>query len=151
MLVEDVFKILPLLMPKTLVDQFVFVWGHEQCITITNHLTCSIDYYLKDLDQVHLACRGLLYGDRDQTLFINDELSKALQNLKWSRLFLEPFKGCELLKNKVQWLDLASQLWLVLKGLPFTKIILCPFYSHYVIFKVVVQFLISILFLVQIV
>jgi hypothetical protein len=111
MLLKDVFKILPLLMPKTLVDQFVFIWGHEQCTTITNHLTSSIYYYLKDLDQVHLACRGLLYGDRDPTLFIDDELNKALQNLKWSGLFLEPFKGCELLKNKVQWLDLAFQLW----------------------------------------
>jgi len=67
MLLKDVFKILPLLMPKTLIDQFVFIWGHEQCTTIMNQLTSSIYYYLKDLDQVHLACRGLFYGDRDQT------------------------------------------------------------------------------------
>jgi hypothetical protein len=32
MLLEDVLEILPLLMPKTLIDQFVFVWGREQCI-----------------------------------------------------------------------------------------------------------------------
>jgi hypothetical protein len=32
MLLKDVLEILPLLMPKTFVDQFVFVWGHEQCI-----------------------------------------------------------------------------------------------------------------------
>jgi hypothetical protein len=29
MLLENVLEILPLLMPKTLVDQFVFVWGCE--------------------------------------------------------------------------------------------------------------------------
>jgi hypothetical protein len=28
MLLKDVFEILPLLMPKTLIDQFVFIWGH---------------------------------------------------------------------------------------------------------------------------
>jgi hypothetical protein len=34
-------------------------------------------------------------------LFIDDELSKAFQNPKWSELFLEPFKGHELSKNNV--------------------------------------------------
>jgi hypothetical protein len=60
----------------------------------------SIYYYLKDLDQVHFVCKGFLYGDRDQTLFIDDEPSKALQNPKWIRLFLEPFKGHELSKKQ---------------------------------------------------
>jgi hypothetical protein len=36
MLLEDVLEILPLLMPKTLVDQFMFVWEHEQCTTTTS-------------------------------------------------------------------------------------------------------------------
>jgi hypothetical protein len=57
-------------------------------------------YYLKDLDQVHLVCKGLPHGDKDQTLFIDDELSKAFQNPKWSGLFLEPFRGCELSKTR---------------------------------------------------
>jgi hypothetical protein len=48
-----------------------------------------------------LLAEGLLYGDKDQTLLIDDEPSKALQNPKWSGLFLEPFKGRELSKNKV--------------------------------------------------
>ncbi len=90
---------------------------------------CSIYYYLKDLDRVHLACKGLPYGDRDQTLFIDDEPNKAFQNPKWNGLFLEPFKGRELSKNKVQWLNLASRLWPTLKGFPFTKMI----YAHFVI------------------
>jgi hypothetical protein len=63
-------------------------------------LTCSIYYYLKDLDRVHLACKGLLYGHKDQTLFIDDEPNKALQNPKWNGLFLEPFKGHELSKKR---------------------------------------------------
>jgi len=29
MLLKDVLEILPFLMPKTLINQFVFVWGHE--------------------------------------------------------------------------------------------------------------------------
>jgi hypothetical protein len=71
----------------------------------------------------------LTYGDRDQTLFINDEPSKALQNPKWSGLFLESFRGRELSKNKVPWLDLSFWLWLALKGLPFAQTI----YTHFVV------------------
>jgi hypothetical protein len=37
-------------------------------------------------------------------------MSLTLRNPKWSELFLEPFRGCELSKNKVQ-------------GLPFAKIV----------------------------
>jgi hypothetical protein len=47
-------------------------------------------------------------------LFIDDEASKALQNSKCNYLFVESFKGHKFSKNKVQWLDLASHLWLVL-------------------------------------
>jgi hypothetical protein len=96
-------------------------------------LTHLVYYYLKDLDQVHFACRGLPYGDKNQTLFINDESSKALQNPKWSGLFLKPFRRHELSKNKVQWLNLAFLLWMSLKGLPFAKTI----YAH---FAVIMQF-----------
>jgi hypothetical protein len=39
-----------------------------------------------------------------------DEPSKAIQNPKWNGFFFESFKRCELSKNKVQWLDLASFL-----------------------------------------
>jgi hypothetical protein len=56
-------------------------------------------------------------------------IDKALQKPKWSGLFLEPFKGHELSKNKVQWLNFAFQLWLVLKGLPLAKTI----YAHFII------------------
>ncbi len=48
MLLENVLEV-DLLMPKTLIDQFVFVWGCEQCTTM-NQFTCLIYYYLKDLD-----------------------------------------------------------------------------------------------------
>jgi hypothetical protein len=47
MLLKNVLEIIPLLMPKTLIDQFVFVWGCEQCTT-TSQFTHSIYYYLKD-------------------------------------------------------------------------------------------------------
>jgi hypothetical protein len=48
MLLEDVLEILSLLMPKTLLDQFV--WGCEQCITTMWQLKRLVYYYLKDLD-----------------------------------------------------------------------------------------------------
>jgi len=71
----------------------------------------------------------LTYGDRDQTLFIDDEPGKAFQNPKWNGLFLEPFRGCELSKNKAQRLNLTSRLWTMLKGLPFAKTI----YTHFIV------------------
>jgi hypothetical protein len=79
--------------------------------------------------QVHLACKGLLYGHKDQTLLIDDEPSKALRNPKWSKLFLVPFRGRELSKNKVQWLNFASRLWPTLKRLAFARMV----YAHFVI------------------
>jgi hypothetical protein len=59
------------------------------------------------LDRVHFACKNLFYGDKDQTLLIDDEPNKAFWNPKWNELFLKPFEGHELSKNKVQWLDFA--------------------------------------------
>jgi len=56
---------------------------------------------LKDLDWIHLAYIGLPYGHMDYTLLIDDEPNKAFPNPKWNRHFFEPFKGCELSKNKV--------------------------------------------------
>jgi hypothetical protein len=50
-------------------------------------------------------------------------------NPKWNGLFLEPFRGHELSKNKMQWLNLASWLSPTLKGLPFAKTI----YTHFII------------------
>jgi hypothetical protein len=32
MFLEDAFKVLALLMPKSLINQFVFIWGCEKCI-----------------------------------------------------------------------------------------------------------------------
>jgi hypothetical protein len=147
MLLEDVLEILPLLMPKTFIDQFMFVWGCEQC-TATSWFTHLVYYYLKDLDRVHLACKGLLYGDKDQTVLIDDEPNKAFQNPKWSKLFLEPFKGHESSKHKVQWLDCILVVASVERIAP-CKNGLCPFRNHYVALKATIQFPISALFLVQ--
>jgi len=43
-MLEDVFEILLLLMPKTLIDQFVFVWGHEQ-MHYNNRSIHTLSYY----------------------------------------------------------------------------------------------------------
>jgi hypothetical protein len=69
----------------------------------------------------YYGCCGLPYGKEYQTLLINDEPSKVLWNSKWSDFFLESFRGQMFLKNKVQWLDLASCLWPPSVGLSLAK------------------------------
>jgi hypothetical protein len=58
-----------------------------------NEITPKSYYYIKDLQQIYYAYRGLLYGKEDQTLLIHDEPSKVLWNPMWSGFFLESFKG----------------------------------------------------------
>ncbi len=68
-----------------------------------NGSTCTFNLLLfEGLGSRSQGCKGLPYGDMDQTLFIDDEPSKVFQNPKWNELFLEPFRGCRLSKNKVQ-------------------------------------------------
>ncbi len=54
-------------------------------------------------------------------MFIDDEPSKAFRNSRFNSFFIESFIGHKLSKNKVQWLDLAFQLWPTLIGLPFAS------------------------------
>jgi hypothetical protein len=77
---------------------------------------------------MYYNCHGLPNGKDDETLLIDDEPNKAFQNLKWSGLFLESFRGQMLSKNKVQWLDLTSHLWLLLFELPLAKTV-CVHYD----------------------
>ncbi len=116
-------QVLPLLVPQAFVDQFVFIWGCEQCIRTLGELTIGTYYYLKDLNHVCFVCQRLHYGIEDQMLFIDNEPSKVLQNSKCSGLYVEFSKGHQLSKNKVQWLDVTSCLWLVLVELPLVKTI----------------------------
>jgi hypothetical protein len=51
-----------------------------------------------------------------------------------ANFFKKPFRGRELFKNKVQWLDFASSFWSALKALPFANIL----YAH---FASIMQFL----------
>jgi hypothetical protein len=94
-----------------------------------NKLTHMLSLLLFEGFGSRSTCLQTPYGHRDQTLLINDEPSKALWNSKWNKLFLEPFRGCELSKNKVQWLDLASQLWPLLKGFPCAKMV----HAHFIV------------------
>ncbi len=123
MKLEDVLKVLPMFMLENFMDQCVFIWGREQCSKMAGQISPKSHYYLKDLKHVYYGCHGLPYGKEDQTLLIDDEPNKVLWNSKWSGLFLESFRGQMLLKNKVQWLDLASPLWPPLVGLPLAKMV----------------------------
>jgi hypothetical protein len=119
----DLLEILPMFMPENFVNRFIFICGCEQCSKIASQISPGSHYYLKYLKHINYGCCGLPYGREDQTLLIDDELSKALQNSKWGGLFLESFRGQMLLKNKVQWLDLAFCLWPPLVGLPLAKMV----------------------------
>ncbi len=123
MKLEDVLEVLPMLMLEKFLDQFVFIWGHEQCSKISNIITLRSFYYLKDLKHVFYACHNLPYGKGDRMLLIDDEPNKALGNPNWSGLFLKSFKGKLLLKTKVQWLVLSSCLWPILIGLLMVKMV----------------------------
>jgi hypothetical protein len=131
MKLEDVLEVLPMFIPETFLEWFVFIWGCEQCSKTSSQISPWSYYYLKDLKIVFNSCRGPPCGKEDQTLLIDDEPSKVLQNPKWSGLFLESFKGQMLSKNKVQWLDLASCLWPPLFELPLAKRV-CVHYDYMV-------------------
>jgi hypothetical protein len=66
--------------------------------------------------------RGFPYGNKGQTLLIDDEPSKVLTNSEYNGLFVEFFRGLKLSKNKVQLLDFPSCLWPTLQGLPLANI-----------------------------
>ncbi len=80
-------------MPESFLDQFIFIWGPQQCSKMFGKISPDSYYYLKDLKRVYYACHGKDYGKEDQILLIDDECSKALWNLKWIGLFLESFRG----------------------------------------------------------
>jgi len=52
-------------MPEIFVNQFVFIWGCEQCTRMLSELTLGTYYYFKDLKHVYFACQGLNYGIED--------------------------------------------------------------------------------------
>jgi hypothetical protein len=123
MKLEDVLEVLPMLMPKSFLDWFIFIWGLEQCSKMFGEISLKSHYYLKDLKCVYYVCCGKDYGKEEQTWMIDNKPSKAHRNPKWIGLFLESFRGQMLSKNKVQWLDLPSRLWPPLVRLPLAKTI----------------------------
>jgi hypothetical protein len=62
MLLEDVMQVLSLLLPQAFIDQFVFIWGCEQCTKTLGQLTTRTYYYLKDLNHMYFACQGVPLG-----------------------------------------------------------------------------------------
>ncbi len=91
MKLEYVLEVLPMLIPHMIVDQFVFIWGCEQCSKTSGQISPWSYYYLNNLKHVYYGCCGLPYGKEDQTLLIDDEPNKALWYPKWSGVFLESF------------------------------------------------------------
>jgi hypothetical protein len=54
-------------MLESFLDQFVFLWGHEQGCKMSNEISPKPYYYLKDLKHVYYVCHGLFYGKEDET------------------------------------------------------------------------------------
>ncbi len=84
---EDVLEVLPMLMPKKFVNEFIFIWKSKQCLKTFGQITLGSYYYIKNLKRVYYACRMLPYGMEDQTLLIDDEPNKTFWNPKWSDFF----------------------------------------------------------------
>jgi hypothetical protein len=49
MKLEDVLKVLPMLIPEIFLEQFVFIWGSEQCFKMSGQISPGSHYYWKDL------------------------------------------------------------------------------------------------------
>jgi hypothetical protein len=86
-------------------------------------MTTTTIYYLKDLKHVYSKFRGFPYGNKGQTLLIDDKSSKVLPNSKYNGLFLEFFRGLKLSKSKVQSFCFPSCLWPTLQGLLLANIV----------------------------
>jgi tRNA U34 5-methylaminomethyl-2-thiouridine-forming methyltransferase MnmC len=67
MKLEDVFKVLLMLILDMFMDQFVFIWGREQCLKTFGQIYLGSYCYLKDLKHVYYICCGLPYDKEDQT------------------------------------------------------------------------------------
>ncbi len=59
MKLEDVLEVIPRLIPKNLLEQFVFIWGHEQCSKTSSQFFPKSYYYLKDLKRMYYNYCGL--------------------------------------------------------------------------------------------
>ncbi len=62
MKLEDVLEVLPMLMPKKFVNEFVFIWEHEQCLKTFGQITPGSYYYIKDLKRVYYLAMGYHMG-----------------------------------------------------------------------------------------
>ncbi len=62
---EDVLEVLPMLMLDNFVDNFFFIWGHEQCSKMSSKISLGSHYYLKDFKCVYYGCHKLSYGKED--------------------------------------------------------------------------------------
>ncbi len=56
MKLDDVLEVLSMLMPKSFLDWFVFIWGCKQCSKTSSETSLESHYYLKDLKHVYYAC-----------------------------------------------------------------------------------------------
>jgi hypothetical protein len=53
MKLEDVLEVFPMVMPKNFIDQFIFIWGCEQCFKMVGQISLESHYYLKDMKHVY--------------------------------------------------------------------------------------------------
>jgi hypothetical protein len=78
MKLEDVLEVLHMLMPKYFLEQFVFIWGCEQCSKTFGQISLGSHYSLMDLKQVYYACPRLPYGKEDQILLMTMNLRRRI-------------------------------------------------------------------------
>jgi len=55
MKLEGLLEVLPMFMPESFLDRFVFIWGCEQCSKMFGEISPEPHYYLKDLKHAYYA------------------------------------------------------------------------------------------------
>jgi hypothetical protein len=84
----DVLEVFPMFILIFFLEWFILIWEREHCSNTSNQISLGSYYYLKDLKKMYYNRHELPYGKENQTLLIDDKPSKALQNSKWNRIFL---------------------------------------------------------------
>ncbi len=109
--------------------------------------TCSIYYYLKDLDQVHLLAEVCLMGIGIKHYQLMMSLARPFK-MEWTF----PWAIQRMLVIQEQGVMVRPCILVVtaIEIFALYKDNLCPFHSHYVVFEATIQFSKFVLFLVQV-
>jgi hypothetical protein len=82
MKLEDVLEVLPMLMLENLLDQFVFIWGCEQCSKRSSEISPQVSLLFKGFETSVLYLPWTTLWEGGSNILIDDEPNKVLWNPK---------------------------------------------------------------------